>query len=129
MFGAGIIFPSIVVPFLILIFYILGKKELISILFLHFLPILWGIWNVLYFTVFHKILPRNETLRYLITGGVLGLLIALFGVFILHLPNVLGFPKSFTYWPLLIGPVLYAIVWLFIIKPLNHLIGINNYQL
>lgn len=126
MFVAGIIFPSILLPFLLLIALGFGKSQIYTLPLLHFIPIIWGIWNVLYFTVFLEHLPKNSTLRLLITGAVLGLLVALYGVFVLDIPALVGLPPSLTYLPLIGAPILYAICWLFIVNPLNHLLGIHD---
>lgn len=126
MFIAGMAFPSILLPFFFLLAWTLGKTQVFSIPFLHFIPLIWGIWNVLYFTYCCKKLPQNQTIRLLVTGGILGFLIALYGVFGLNLPAVIGLPESFTHLPLLIAPLLYAVCWLFIVHPLNQLLGINE---
>lgn len=125
-FIAGIAFPSAFLPLLLLIAWAFGKTEIFTIKFLHFLPVIWGIWNVLYFILFLQFLPKNTTLRLLITGGVLGCLVAVYGVFALNIPGVIGLPQSLIYLPLVIGPILYAICWLFIVKPLNQLLGIYD---
>lgn len=125
---AGITFPSILLPLILLIAWAFEKTEIFTIKSLHFLPLVWGIWNILYFTWFLKFLPKNTTLRLLITGGALGLFVALYGVFVLNIPMVIGLPKSLSYLPLVIGPILYAICWLFIINPLNHLLGVYEEQ-
>ncbi len=124
MFIAGIALPSTILPCLILIAWAFGKTQILMIPFLHLIPLIWGLWNVLYFVGFLKILPENLTVRLLITGGVLGFLVAAYGVFVYDIPLLLGLPDSFTYVPLVIGPILYAVLWLFIVKPLNRLLGI-----
>lgn len=123
-FIAGLAFPSTVLPCLLLIASMFGKTQIFTIPFLHFIPVLWGIWNLLYFSLFSKILPENSSARLLITGAVLGFLIAAYGVFEANIPQLMGFPSSLTYLPLIVGPILYAIFWLFIVNPLNHLLGI-----
>lgn len=128
MFIAGIAFPSTLLPFLLLIAVPFGKPQVLTIPFLHFIPLIWGVWNILYFTCFFKMLPENTTTRLLLTGGVLGFLVAVYGVFGLHIPAILGFPQPLTYLPLVIAPILYAVLWLFIVEPLNHLLGIYEEQ-
>lgn len=123
MFIAGIALPSTLVPFLLCLAKYAGKPQLLDIPFLHFIPLLWGVWNILYFTWFDKIELR-ETPRLLLTGAILGLLVASIGVFWLHIQAVLGLPASLTYLPLIVGPILYAILWLYIVKPINHLLGL-----
>lgn len=125
-FIAGMAFPSILLPFLFFLAWVFGKTQIFSIPFLHFIPLIWGIWNILYFTYFLKKFPQNPTVRLLITGGILGFLIAIYGVFVLNIPTLMGFPKSFTYLPLIVVPILYAVFWLFIVQPLNRMLGVNE---
>lgn len=123
-FIAGIAFPSTVLPCLLLIAWFFGKPQIFDIPFLHFIPIMWAVWNVLYFLLFSKILPGNSVVRLLITGAVLGFLVAIYGVFVEDVPQLLGFSSSWIYLPLLVAPIIYALFWLFIVSPLNHLLGI-----
>ncbi len=123
-FIAGIAFPSTILPFFLLIAGFLGKTQIYPIPLLHFIPIIWGVWNILYFSSFSKIIPGNSTIKLLITGAVLGLLVATYGVFVVDIPQLVGFSKSLTYFPLIAVPLIYALFWLFIVNPLNHLLGI-----
>lgn len=125
-FIAGIVVPTILVPIGLYTAAEVGKTELLQIPFLHLLPILWGIWNVLYFALFKRILPIDINLRLIITGAVLGLIIAIYGVFWEHIPSRLGFPSQYQYYPLLALPIIYAILWWLFVKPLNDLLGIKE---
>lgn len=124
MFIAGAIFPSILLPFIFLFAWITGKTHIFTVPFLHILPIVWGIWNILYFTVFTKKLPGNSIVKFLITGAILGFLVALYGVFVEDMPRLVGLSSSMRDWPLLWGPILYALFWLFIVRPLNRVLGV-----
>jgi hypothetical protein len=123
-FIAGIAFPSTLLPCLLLIAWILGKIQIFTIPFLHFIPVIWGIWNILYFSLFAKILSGNLIVKLLITGAVLGFLIAIYGIFVAEIPQLVGFSSSWTYFPLIAAPIVYALFWVFIVNPLNHLLGI-----
>lgn len=126
MFISGMALPSFIIPFLVIAALNYGKSQIIGQPFLHFIPLIWGVWNILYFLIFTKILPGNTTIRILLTGGILGLLIAIYGVFWLHIPSILGLPESMKYLPLLIAPIIYSILWLIIVKPLNDLLGLSE---
>lgn len=126
MFIAGIAFPSTLIPFLLLTAQGFGKTQALTIPFLHFIPLIWGIWNILYFTFFLRLLPKNRTMSLAITGAVLGFLVALYGVFVANIPQLLGFPQYYGYFPLIMAPILYAIVWVYIVDPINHLLGIDG---
>jgi len=128
MFIAGIAFPSVLLPFLLLIISNFGNPQILTLSFLHFIPIIWGIWNIFYFSFFSKILPGNSTLRVLIMGAILGFLVAIYGVFVARIPELEGFANSWTYLPLIVGPLIYAMLWLFIVNPLNHLLDIYEKQ-
>lgn len=123
-FIAGIAFPSTLLPCLLLIAWIFGKTQIFDVPFLHFIPVIWAIWNILYFSLFSKILPGSSVVKLLITGAVLGFLVAIYGVFVADVPQLLGFSSSWTYLPLIVAPIIYALFWLYIVTPLNHLLGI-----
>lgn len=125
-FISGLVIPSIILPFVLFIALSLGKSQVLAIPFLHFIPLIWGIWNILYFAFIKDILPGELNLRLLITGAVLGFLIAFYGVFWLNLPEIIGLPNQIKYLPILIAPILYAILWKFCVKPLNDLLGLKT---
>jgi len=125
-FIAGIVVPSIILPILILLAVYLGKSQILTIPFLHFIPVVWGLWNMLYFTVLKNILPENQDMRLLITGAILGFLVASFGTFYLDVPHLVGLPDQIYYLPLIAGPILYAILWRFLVKDLNHILYLKD---
>lgn len=124
-FMAGIVLPSILLPIGLYTAIAMGKPQLLGIPFLHTIPLIWGIWNMLYFAFFKPLLPMNVNVRLLLTGAILGLLVACCGIFWLHLPRLLEMGK-FWYLPLFIGPVLYAILWWLVVRPLNEVLGLKN---
>lgn len=125
-FIAGIVVPSIILPIIILLAVYLGKSQILTIPFLHFIPVIWGIWNMLYFTVFKNILPENQDTRLLITGALLGFLIAAVGIFYLDIPHLIGMPDQLHYLPLIVGPLVYAVLWRFLVKDLNHILYLKD---
>lgn len=127
MFIAGMAFPCFLIPFLLLIAWLLGNTSPLTHPFPHFIPLLWGVWNILYLSLFERIFPGNALARSLLTGGLLGLFVAIYGVFWLHAPTLLGMPHSLFYLPLIVGPILYAICWAFIVEPLNRLLGVHKW--
>jgi hypothetical protein len=125
-FIAGIVFPSILLPALIFALLTWRKPQLLQIFFLHLIPLIWGIWNVSYFAIWKKILPGSLNVRLLVTGALLGLLVAIYGVFWLQVPTLLGMPKNMFYLPLVGAPILYAIAWRLFVKPINDLLGLTD---
>ena len=53
-FIAGLVLPSIILPIFLCIALAAGKSQILTIPFLHFIPVIWGIWNILYFSFFKK---------------------------------------------------------------------------
>lgn len=125
-FIAGIALPSVLVPFFLYLAIYLGKPQVLDVPFLHVLPLVWGIWNILYFAFFRNFIPASVDVRLLVTGAVLGLLVAFCGIFWLHVPDLLGLAGSYRYIPLIVGPVVYAVLWRYIVKPLNVLVGLEE---
>lgn len=122
-FIAGIVLPTILLPILLFTAIHYGKEEILTIPFIHLIPVIWGIWYLLYFFIFKHILPGSFTLKYFITGAVLGFLIAYYGVYELHIPEILDF-EEYRHYPLVIAPIAYAIIWRIIVKPIGSFIGI-----
>lgn len=120
-FVAGLIVPSIFVPFGLTLWTYLGHREILNILTLHWLPIIWGVWNVIYFLGLKNILPGSKDDRLFLTGAILGLIIGLVGVFYLGMPEIIGVTY---YLPLIILPIVYGLVWRFLVNPLNNLLGL-----
>ncbi len=125
-FISGVIFPSVILPFVLLYASIKGDHNILSISSLHIVPLVWGLWNVLYFAFFKNALHASENIRLLITGAVLGFILAAYAVFWLDLPTVLGIPTQIHCLPLFAAPIVYALAWRFIVKPLNGLVGLKE---
>lgn len=124
-FIAGIVFPSVVLSIALFFALVLGKAHIMTKPFLHIIPILWGVWNVLYFTYFYKFLHRNQNVRLFITGAVLGLVVATFATW-LRLPEEMGISAEYWYLPLIIAPMIYGFIWVFVVKPLNEVVGLSD---
>lgn len=118
-FIAGLALPAFLAPFVL---HFAGPAFALSP-FVHFIPLVWGVWNVLYFEFARKSLPKSLDARLYLTGAVLGLLVALFGVYYLALPQQLGVSEEL---PLIAAPIVYAILWRFIVHPINELLGLKD---
>lgn len=124
-FAAGITVPSIILPVVLYIASTTGHSQILNVLFLHLIPLIWGVWNILHVTFFHELLKKDMNIEWLVSGAVLGLLVATIGVFWIHVPSLTGIPESLTYLPLVAAPIVYAILWRFVVKPLNELLGVE----
>ena len=119
-FIAGLVIPSILLPIALLMATLQGKNAVLSLLAVHALPVIWGAWNMFYFAFLRSILPGNAVQRMSIAGAILGLLLGLVAVFIYDLPHILGFSRAYQYAPLIVAPILYAIVWGWLVRLLNN---------
>ncbi len=125
-FISGMIFPSILIPFALWAALLLGRPQAALMPFIHFVPLIWGLWNVFYFAFLQKTLPFGRSIRHLITGAILGLIMAIIAMFGFNLSAVMHLSKEFAYSSLIIVPVIYALFWVFIVKPLNDLVGLTE---
>lgn len=121
-FMVGLTLPSILLPLALFTGVAAGKPEILNILILHSLPILWGLWNILFLLFFRWLQPGNVNASYLLMGGLLGLFLAIYGVFGLDLPGLLGIHPPLSYLALVVVPLIYALLWSLFVKPLNQAI-------
>lgn len=124
-FAAGITLPSIILPIALYIALVTGQPQVLNVIFLHLIPLIWGIWNILHVIFFHKWLKKEPNVEWSASGAILGLLIATVGIFWIHVPSLTGIPQSLTYLPLIAAPIVYALLWRFVVKPLNNLLGVK----
>ncbi|MBI4024682.1 MAG: hypothetical protein HY360_06845 [Verrucomicrobia bacterium] len=90
-------------------------------------PVIWGLWNVLAFKTCGCCPLRGRKSRWLAVGAALGLLLALIGVFVIRIPVILfGFSGWMEYPPLIVVPLIYAILWRYIVHPLNVVLGVED---
>jgi hypothetical protein len=125
-FIAGLVLPSVLVPFILCAALAFKKPQFLQVPFFHVIPLLWGLWNVFYFAFLHRALPGNRDIKLLLTGGILGLIVAFIAVFWQHLPEKLGFSSRLHYMPLLIAPVAYSFLWRFVVDPLNRVLNLPD---
>lgn len=121
-FIAGTVFPTCLIPILNFLTSQVGRSGFSQITLVHWLPIIWGVWNVLYlYAANNKMLPKDANISWLGAGALLGLILAVVGIFWIDLPSIMGF-GNYRYWPLIGVPILYALVWRFIVKPLTEIV-------
>lgn len=125
-FAAGAALPALLLPFLLLVLGAAGERALSQQPVFHFLPLIWGVWNVLYFDVCRRFLPGGRTARLLVTGGILGFLVALFAIVVLRIPQTIGITGVWIYAPFVVAPVLYAVLWTWIVGWLNVKVGLKD---
>ena len=124
-FIAGMILPAFILPIVLLFAYAKGFDEFTGVLTIHMLPLIWGAWNLLYFAFCREFLPGNQNMRLMLAGGILGLFVAIVGVFFLDVPALWGIPGIYGYLPLIIAPVVYAFLWAYVVKAFDEMLGLN----
>jgi len=129
-FIAGLAFPATLLPFIYLILYSAGHQAIHTqpLQFIPlFIPLVFGLWNVGYFLVGNKCSIQQRNPRLWVTGISLGLLVGLVGIFMLHLPKLLfGFTGVLFYLPIIIVPIIYGIIWRYIVHSLNTVVGLKS---
>lgn len=127
-FVAGMLFPAVFLPIAYTFMYIFKIHNLHTQVLQFvpmYIPILFGLTNVLYVQRVIGESTRHANKKLWLTGIVFGLIIAAFGVYVLHLPTVIfGFTNAIQYAPLIIIPIFYGAIFRFIIKWLNKIIAV-----
>ena len=117
---AGIALPAVMLPFICLLFYIAKNEYSVFFLIAPIIPLIWGIWNIL-FVNFENISPIiDREINIWLWGSLLGLiLVSLMTLFGLpkELFNIDGFMK---YGIFIIVPTVYGIVWRYVVKYFNE---------
>ncbi len=126
-FIAGVVLPSVLLPLILSLAVYAERPQLSDVLFVHYLPIIWGVWNVLYFAGLRDILPGSLDVKLMLTGLILGVIVAIVAVFGLDLTQAIGLEGNAIYLPLIIAPILYALFWWLIVKPLNSVVGVESW--
>lgn len=127
-FIAGMALPAFVIPivYAFMFFQVRNPIARNALLFLPmFLPLAWGLANTLFVKLHNEAAGKNANNGLTITGACLGFLIAVFGVFIVRVPAVVfGKTDAWQYAPLIIVPIIYAILFRYVVKYLNKLVGV-----
>lgn len=128
-FIAGMALPAVVLPIIYTLLYF-NVRGLITARTLQFvpmfLPLAWGLANALCVKVQEDLKPRSINNSLLITGACLGFLVAVFGIFIAHIPTRVFGPNidSLQFLPLILVPIIYALLFRYVVKWLNKLVGV-----
>ena len=128
-FLAGVAFPATFMPIAYTLLYFFGPYGVLKSHSLQFipmyLPIAWGIANVIYSQLSDGLSIQKNNAALWLTGIILGFLIAVLGVFIFQIPAlVLGLRHGFEYLPLVLMPFIYGLIFRFIVKRINKTIAV-----
>ena len=119
---AGVALPSVILPFVVFTYLRLENTDVLAIPFVVAIPFIWGIWNIIHRKFLETNLSSNENISYLISGAILGLIVAFIGVFFFHATEVVGLNQTISWLPFVIAPLVYAILWATCVKYLNNLL-------
>ncbi len=127
-FIAGMVLPAFLLPILYTLLYFNVRNVVTqhALQFIPmFLPLAWGLANTLFIHLHKDTSTRGMNTGLIVTGVCLGFLVAVFGVFIAHVPTMLlGKGTHLQYLPLLVVPVLYALLFRYVVKWLNKLLAV-----
>lgn len=124
-FMAGVALPVIICPFIFMWLAYSGNINVLEHIPMYFIPMIWGLWNVLLIAIGKNCIIKNVNMRQWVHGGLLGLLIALVGLYIFKIDMALfGISLPQAYWMLLVAPITYGFVWRYVVLPLNKMVKV-----
>lgn len=125
---AGMAFPSFFLPLVYTGLYLQDSAAIESTMLAFipmYLPMLFGLANVIYLKFSNSFPVKDINAQLWITGACLGLLVALVGIFMLQVPElVFGIQGGLKYMPILFLPIVYGAIYRTIVKWLNIHFGI-----
>lgn len=122
-FAVGAALPAFFLPIVTTCMMLTGRQDLAQEQALHFMPLLWGVWNSLYMIWCRTWLPGTRAVRLALSGALLGLLVAVVALLFLDAAARLAVP---LWAPLIAAPIGYALVWVLAIGPMNALVGLED---
>lgn len=130
-FIAGLSVPATLMPFVYATLYFTGPETVRTtpIEFLPLsLPIIYGLWNIVYFKIGKKCPIKSRSPRLFVHGATLGLMLALVGVFIIGLPKIVFNAQGLSYYaPLVVVPLLYGTIWRYLVGPVNNAVKLKDW--
>lgn len=123
-FAAGATLPALLMPFILWLFGLGGMVMLSQAPFFHFMPFIWGVWNVLYF---HIPCPFKCKHRRMWAGALLGLLVAFLAVKVVGVFGMMvGFTPPCLLTVFLGVPIVYAALWHYFVGWMNQVVGLKE---
>jgi len=129
-FSAGLLFPAVFLPIVFGVLCAFGHQSVRSghlIVIPLAIPIVFGLWNILYFLIGDKCPIKSRYCRLWAHGVILGLLLAPIGVFCFQVPQRLfGLTGNWIYLAFVFVPLIYGVIWRYVIHYLNQTFGLND---
>lgn len=127
-FLAGLGFPAVFLPLAYTVLFTLEPHavRMHPLQFIPmYIPIVFGLANILYIRMSAGTPAHSVNTGLWVTGVVLGFLVAVLGVFVLHVPTLIfGVRTTVEYLPLIVLPIVYGIIFRYIVKWLNKAISV-----
>lgn len=127
-FLAGVGFPAVFLPlaYTMLFFMEYPSMKIHSLQFVPmYIPIVFGLANMLFVRLSDGTPAKNLDAGLWTTGACLGFIVAVIGVFVLHVPTMIfGDMHGFQYLPLIALPIIYGVIFRYVVKWLNKAVGI-----
>lgn len=127
-FVSGMAFPAVFLPIAYSCLYVMEHRALTEhpIQFVPmFLPLAWGFANVIHSQVNSEARGKDINKGLWITGIILGFLVAVVGIFKLHIPTMIfGELRGFEYAPLVVLPIVYGFLFRYVVKWLNKTLSV-----
>ncbi|MBP9722121.1 MAG: hypothetical protein KBD64_03060 [Gammaproteobacteria bacterium] len=127
-FMAGVTLPALFFPIAYIVLYTCNyavRESHVIFMIPIYLPFFFGITNVIYYSSHRKCLINQYYTCLWFPGLILGLAVAVIGIFVLDIPSVLlGITSSYKYFLLLVVPIVYGLIFRFIIKWMNRLVDL-----
>jgi hypothetical protein len=125
-FIAGFLIPGIGLPFLIMFLLYFDAIHMFHYYPSHFIPIVWGVWNVVYFAIGDRCPIKKQRPRLFLHGAVLGILTALGMSGFYRLYEAFGYPQ-YLIEPFVIAPILYGVFWMIVVRRINKMLGLKDW--
>lgn len=127
-FIAGMALPAVFLPLAYTVLFWSEPQPLkahpVQFLALY-LPLVWGLANVVYVKLSEDSSAKNVNSGMWVTGACLGFIVAVLGVFMLHIPTMIfGEMHGFQFAPLIILPIVYGALFRYVVKWLNKVIAV-----
>lgn len=127
-FVSGMAFPAVFLPLAYAGLYMMDHRALTQhpIQFVPmFIPLAWGIANVIHSKVNDEARGKSINKGLWLTGAILGFLVAVVGIFMMHIPTMIfGELRGFEFAPLVVLPIVYGLLFRYVVKWLNKTLSV-----
>ncbi|MFI5390560.1 MAG: hypothetical protein ACHQYQ_04290 [Bacteriovoracales bacterium] len=117
---AGMVLPSVILPFISLFVYLNRGGYSKFLLIAPFIPLIWGIWNILFINFVRMSPIIDREINIWIWGALLGFILVSF-LSLFGLPKaIFNFSGFMSYGIFIFVPIAYGIAWRYFVKYFNE---------